>query len=326
MDGDGDLDIIGNCEEHYDRSRRTIVGVVWFENRLNEPAYSYSENAEGLCVIEAEHYTAMGDGDWLIYTAFGGYSGEGYLIEHHTEDEAAQDWGQSEGVSFEVELDGGEYEIWLRRWVPLSWGRLGRTRSNSVWLGVDGRPVGGTYFDDASVGSVRWTWTKALQTGAPAVVSLSPGRHVVQLQGREGGYAIDQIVLARVGSGFSPSRIDPALSVTPFDFKRDPVGVFFDFDAPAREGLWYRSTWLGDIYVDFFPDVLHRQLGWMHAAGEAVGWAYSEGLGWIWLSQVSFPFIYSAESATWLFFDISSGQGGEPLRLYNFATNRWQNI
>jgi hypothetical protein len=32
IDGDGDLDIIANAEEHYDLQRRTIVGVVWFEN------------------------------------------------------------------------------------------------------------------------------------------------------------------------------------------------------------------------------------------------------------------------------------------------------
>ena len=35
MDADGDMDIVGNCEEHYtgERSNRTtIVGVVWFEN------------------------------------------------------------------------------------------------------------------------------------------------------------------------------------------------------------------------------------------------------------------------------------------------------
>jgi hypothetical protein len=32
VDRDGDLDIIGNCEEHYGAKRQTIVGVVWFEN------------------------------------------------------------------------------------------------------------------------------------------------------------------------------------------------------------------------------------------------------------------------------------------------------
>lgn len=32
LDEDGDLDILGNCEEYYDPDRNTILGVVWFEN------------------------------------------------------------------------------------------------------------------------------------------------------------------------------------------------------------------------------------------------------------------------------------------------------
>jgi hypothetical protein len=32
IDGDGDLDIVGNCEEHHDAQKKTIIGVVWFEN------------------------------------------------------------------------------------------------------------------------------------------------------------------------------------------------------------------------------------------------------------------------------------------------------
>jgi len=37
IDGDGDIDIVGNCEEHYTGSksnRTTNIGVVWFENPL----------------------------------------------------------------------------------------------------------------------------------------------------------------------------------------------------------------------------------------------------------------------------------------------------
>jgi hypothetical protein len=34
VDGDGDRDIVGNCEEHYGEDRQTVVGVVWFENPL----------------------------------------------------------------------------------------------------------------------------------------------------------------------------------------------------------------------------------------------------------------------------------------------------
>jgi len=32
VDGDGDIDIVGNCEEHHDEDHRAIIGVVWFEN------------------------------------------------------------------------------------------------------------------------------------------------------------------------------------------------------------------------------------------------------------------------------------------------------
>lgn len=36
LDGDGDIDILGNCEEHYRMPRHiTTIGVVWFENRLH---------------------------------------------------------------------------------------------------------------------------------------------------------------------------------------------------------------------------------------------------------------------------------------------------
>ena len=33
IDRDGDLDIFGNCEEHYNEKRETVIGVVWFENK-----------------------------------------------------------------------------------------------------------------------------------------------------------------------------------------------------------------------------------------------------------------------------------------------------
>jgi hypothetical protein len=42
VDGDGDIDIVGNCEEHYDARRKTIIGVVWFEN----PRISSSADAD----------------------------------------------------------------------------------------------------------------------------------------------------------------------------------------------------------------------------------------------------------------------------------------
>jgi hypothetical protein len=40
LDGDGDLDIIANCEEYYEiveGERKTLLGVVWFENPTISP-------------------------------------------------------------------------------------------------------------------------------------------------------------------------------------------------------------------------------------------------------------------------------------------------
>jgi hypothetical protein len=36
-DVDGDGDLVGNCEKYYELPRmRTVLGVAWFEHRLNE--------------------------------------------------------------------------------------------------------------------------------------------------------------------------------------------------------------------------------------------------------------------------------------------------
>lgn len=37
LNGDGRPDLVGNCEEYYELAgMRTVLGVAWFENRLNE--------------------------------------------------------------------------------------------------------------------------------------------------------------------------------------------------------------------------------------------------------------------------------------------------
>ena len=36
VDGDGDIDIVANAEEHYDQKRQSYLGVVWFENPGNK--------------------------------------------------------------------------------------------------------------------------------------------------------------------------------------------------------------------------------------------------------------------------------------------------
>ena len=62
--------------------------------------------------------------------------------------------------------------------------------------------MGESFFDDSPEGFDGWTWVNQLEDGSPLTVSLSEGRHLLNLQGREGGYAIDQIVIAQVDAGF----------------------------------------------------------------------------------------------------------------------------
>ncbi len=249
MDRDGDMDIVGNCEEHYvilsGRTRRTLIGVVWFENRLDEPGYAYAEGVDGLTVIEAENYTGMSDGDWFIHTDHKGYSGDGYLVEYHSEDGPAQDWNQSGGVTYEVNLKGGEYEVWVRRWAPLSWGRLGHAESNSVWLGINGKLIGESFFDDSLTRFNSWTWFNKSED----TVTLSEGRHLLNVQGREGGYAIDQIVIAQVGTRFNQDDINDWRRENFDDSYTDPNketewGWSRDPDGDGQINLWemYHGT------------------------------------------------------------------------------------
>ena len=93
-------------------------------------------------------------------------------------------------MTYTVNVTGGTYVVWLRRLVPAQWGRnRGGERSDSVWLGVDA--VGPTLpVDDVPADTDAWTWVRA---DTPLV--LARGRHTLVLRTREGGYAVDQILL-----------------------------------------------------------------------------------------------------------------------------------
>jgi hypothetical protein len=93
-------------------------------------------------------------------------------------------------MTYTVNVTGGTYVVWLRRLVPAQWGHSrGGERSDSVWLGVDA--VGPTLpLDDVPADTDAWTWVRA---DTPLV--LARGRHTLVLRTREGGYAVDQILL-----------------------------------------------------------------------------------------------------------------------------------
>jgi len=197
VDRDGDLDVVANCEEWWEDGgqvvpfwesyRQSTVGVVWFENRMFEEPYGYVEH-DGTVAIEAENYTGVGDGSWLERGANAGYSGHGYVIDHFALTGPSRAWEETHGLEYRAEVDGGTYQVWLRRWIPSRWGTLGRggAASDSAWIGVDGVVVGAA---PEGGGFDAWDW---LRVGE---VTLDAGAHTVQLRVREGGFAVDRIVL-----------------------------------------------------------------------------------------------------------------------------------
>jgi hypothetical protein len=217
VDRDGDPDLVANCEEWWvdkvqwrpfwvPSEKAQSVAVVWFENRLGDPPARFGEQG-GRVVIEAEHYTDIGDGSWITRATFPGHGGPGYLADMHAL-LGSRAWADSVGARYGLRLAGGRYAVWLRRWVPSSWGLVrGKTASNSLWLGLDGlQPA--DFLDNGS-GWDRWIWVRAND-----VYSLPPGDHLLELRVRQGGYAVDRIVLTRDLS-WQPSEVGPAETPLP---------------------------------------------------------------------------------------------------------------
>jgi len=199
VDRDGDLDIVANCEEWWEDGGRLVpfwespglstVAVVWFENRLFEAPYRYVEK-DGSVHIEAENYTNGHDGSWLERNTNAGYGGHGYMVDHNTLSGPGRSFDETRGLEYAVQLEGGIYQVWVRRWIPSVWGSLGRggELSDSAWIGVDGVSVDTTPEGGAEV---EWRWVRVGE------VNLTPGEHNIQVRVHEGGSALDAIALTR---------------------------------------------------------------------------------------------------------------------------------
>lgn len=222
VDGDGDLDIVANCEEWWVEARGEVapffweglatssVAVVWFENTLGETARRYREE-EGIIDISAALPTEIGDSTWVERAPLraelaaaesnGEALSDSVAMQAHNglrpagDSVAATD---SIGLRYALEVAGGDYTVWLRRFVPAKWGpALGGDRSDSVWLVTDG---GTTLLagDEAGGPVDAWEW---IRLASP--VALDAGQRELYLRVREHGAAIDRIVLAR-DPAFSP--------------------------------------------------------------------------------------------------------------------------
>ncbi len=221
VDGDGDLDIIADNEEWWvdnpafrpfwlpASTPPEAVSVVWFENRIGETTPGFTKQANGSYRVEAENFSRLENpasgalippsNTLVIRASYAGFSGNGYL-QDLTSLRFSSPKGafNSLGAEYDINVQqGGTYYLWVRRYVPSDFGTwLGGDASNSAWFAVDGNLVGSSLLNpvfDNGGGTNLWRWVRS----QPIV--LDAGQHVITLRAREGGYAVDQLVLAPGG-------------------------------------------------------------------------------------------------------------------------------
>ena len=213
VDGDGRLDVVANIEEWWVNDGGEVAqwnfvtgaqsqSVVWFENTMDEPAPATTESG-GRAVVEAEDPTVAGGGTLVPRSVVPGASQGRYLQDFRTlaplldpdatpEEKVGGYMSSSRPGSarYDVTLSGGSYTVWLRRYVPTSFGYGGGgTSADSIWMSVDGG--GSAAIDDGAAPAGSWQWVEV-----PGPVTLGAGTHQLTLKGRESGYAVDQIVLS----------------------------------------------------------------------------------------------------------------------------------
>lgn len=214
VDGDGDVDIVANCEEWWMQQPLEVVpydspdvdpstvAVVWFENVEGE-AEPVARQDGDLVVVEAERAARVDDGQWVARSSYPGSSGDGYLQAHNAIGPLFDDTLPEQdrlsgviaadrfpGVHHTVDVDGGSYDVWVRGWAPPDWGYgLGAARSDSAWLSVDDGPS--LVLGDTGSAGGSWQWRRLDQR-----LALAPGPHDLALRVRERGWAVDRVVLS----------------------------------------------------------------------------------------------------------------------------------
>ena len=88
-----------------------------------------------------------------------------------------------------------------------------------------------------------------------------------------------------------------------------------------REG-WWSSSWFGTYYRSEESGwLLHLGLGWMYPAPANDGlWLWKESLNWLWTNEEVYPFLYSSDTGTWLYF---YGELNRKRLLYDYGLRKW---
>lgn len=103
----------------------------------------------------------------------------------------------------------------------------------------------------------------------------------------------------------------------------DPVRSVFPNASGPVDG-WYESAWLGWFNAEGFPGIFHAEHGYgqVFPAGNDSIFLYTERLGWTFSGPAFYPFLYTFDSANWLYYQ----QGSNGLWFYDYALGNWRNL
>jgi uncharacterized protein YkwD len=94
-------------------------------------------------------------------------------------------------------------------------------------------------------------------------------------------------------------------------------------DAMDLGGGWKWLDWFG-FFAEFGNGwIFHERLGFLFCAGSNPQgfWAWSPGLGWLWTGSSGYPYFYSIQESSWLWYLTTSTN---PRWFFNTTTGAWQ--
>ena len=102
-----------------------------------------------------------------------------------------------------------------------------------------------------------------------------------------------------------------------------PEGQDFRYISTPLEHGWERQSWFGLYYPAPTSDWLyHEHLGWLYLPSPqpiSSLWLWHPNQGWLWTSNNTYPWLYSHNLESWLYFDAQL----QEKRLYVYNDNQW---
>lgn len=85
---------------------------------------------------------------------------------------------------------------------------------------------------------------------------------------------------------------------------------------------WWWSAWLGFFSSRHYPWIYHNHLGFLYCTGNSTDdiWLYDLNLGWLWTSSRVYPFLYSHQRSSWLWYQRGSTN---PRWFADLSTGQW---